>query len=81
MCHNKGMKSETTFPPLTDEAAFQEAVVLWATEVLEAVFGFDPAEWACPEAELELCCAGELTPWGFLEAWRLAVEAALEEAA
>jgi hypothetical protein len=73
------MKNETTFPPLTDEAAFQEAVVLWATETLEAEFGFDPTELACPEYELELCCAGELSPEEFLETFRAAVQEAAVE--
>jgi len=77
------MKNETTmtFPPLSDESAFQEAVVLWATEVLEAEFGFDPTDLACPEYELALCCSGELSPVEFLDAFRDAVQEALDEEA
>jgi hypothetical protein len=77
------MKNEmtVTFPPLSDEAAFQEAVVLWATEVLEAEFGFDPTELACPEYALELCCSGELSPEDFLSVFRVVVQAALDEEA
>lgn len=75
------MKNETTmtFPPLTDEAAFQEAVVLWVGETLEAEFGFDPTEISTPEYELEQCCRGELSPEEFLAIYRDIVQGILDE--